>query len=60
MAYRILSTTVISHSSCVKSLEENMGQLIALVHGNTSENSKSDGNENQRDPIKVSAVVTRS
>lgn len=46
MAYRILSTTVISHSSCVKSLEENMGQLIALVHGNTSENSKSDGNEN--------------
>ncbi|KAG5605506.1 hypothetical protein H5410_026998 [Solanum commersonii] len=35
----ILSTTVISHSSSIKSLEEKMGKLIALVYANLSKKS---------------------
>lgn len=55
-----LSTTVISHSSSIKSLEEKMGLLAALVYSNPNEELVGSINENPMNAIQVSAIVTLS
>ncbi|KAH0646386.1 hypothetical protein KY290_035054 [Solanum tuberosum] len=55
-----LSTTVISHSSSIKFLEEKMGQLTYFMYANPYDNSMTHLNENWKSAIQVSEIVTRS
>ncbi|KAH0685732.1 hypothetical protein KY290_017258 [Solanum tuberosum] len=55
-----LSTTVISHSSSIKFLKENMVQLASLVYSSPNEDLVAHVNENPMNSIQVSNIVTRS
>ncbi|KAG5599770.1 hypothetical protein H5410_031140 [Solanum commersonii] len=55
-----LCTTIISHSSSIKFLEEKIGQLVALVYANLDDNLETHVYENPKVVVQVSIIVTRS
>ncbi|WMV09556.1 hypothetical protein MTR67_002941 [Solanum verrucosum] len=55
-----LSNTVISHSFSIKSLEEKMSKLAALIFSDPNEELVPFSNENSMKAIQLSAIITRS